>query len=275
MKPNFFGLHANISHWTKIWLSIPVFVLVFLAYFIVSGQRHAENPDDKLFPTFTQMGQSIKAYTTEPESMRKPTPPLWADTASSLKLIGWGVLLSFVVSLLVGLNMGMFRAADAMLNPFITIASSIPPVAIMPILLIAFGKDDLGKVMMIFFGLVFAMIQTIRLATKDVPREQIIKSETLGASTLGIVYRVVLPQVMPKAIDAIRINIGLAWIFLIVSEFISANQGLGYRIFLVRRYLDMSVILPYVAWITILGFTMMLALQYVNKYGFPWYNHGK
>lgn len=275
MKPNFFGLHANISSWGKVWLSIPVFVLVFLAYFFVSEHRHAENPDDKLFPTYSQMGQSIKNYTTQPESMRKPTPPLWADTTSSLKLIGWGILLAFIVSLFVGLNMGMFRAADAMLNPFITIASSIPPVAVMPILLIAFGKDDLGKVMMIFFGLVFAMIQTIRLATKDIPREQIIKSETLGASTLGIVYRVVLPQVMPKAIDAIRINIGLAWIFLIVSEFISANQGLGYRIFLVRRYLDMSIILPYVAWITILGFTMMLALQHLNKHVFPWYNHGK
>ncbi|MGN0902788.1 MAG: ABC transporter permease, partial [Succinivibrio sp.] len=58
---------------------------------------------------------------------------------------------------------------------------------------------------------------------------------------------------------------------LISAEAIAANSGLGYRICLVRRYLDMSVILPYVAWITILAFAMDLILKLISKKLFKWY----
>ena len=51
-----------------------------------------------------------------------------------------------------------------------------------------------------------------------------------------------------------RLGLGPAWIFLISAEAIASTGGLGYRIFLVRRYLAMDVILPYVAWITLLAY---------------------
>ena len=64
-----------------------------------------------------------------------------------------------------------------------------------------------------------------------------IKAQTLGASTWQIVSRVVLPQILPRLIDVVRLEIGPAWLFLIAAEAIAADSGLGYRIFLVRRYL--------------------------------------
>jgi NitT/TauT family transport system permease protein len=61
---------------------------------------------------------------------------------------------------------------------------------------------------------------------------------------------------------------------LIAAEAIAATEGLGYRIFLVRRFLDMDVILPYVAWITLLAFSLDFALRLVNRVAFPWYGAG-
>ena len=58
--------------------------------------------------------------------------------------------------------------------------------------------------------------------------------------------------------------------FLIAAEAIAADAGLGYRIFLVRRYLSMDVILPYVAWITLLAFLMDLALARLSRGAFAW-----
>ena len=69
-----------------------------------------------------------------------------------------------------------------------------------------------------------------------------------------MVLRLVLPQIMPRLITCVRLALGPAWIFLIAAEAIASTDGLGYRIFLVRRYLSMDVILPYVAWITLLAF---------------------
>ena len=61
---------------------------------------------------------------------------------------------------------------------------------------------------------------------------------------------------MPRLIDSVRLSLGAAWLYLIAAEAIAAESGLGYRIFLMRRYLAMDVILPYVAWITLLAFLL-------------------
>jgi len=82
---------------------------------------------------------------------------------------------------------------------------------------------------------------------------------------------VILPQVLPRLIDAVRLSLGAAWLFLIAAEAIAATEGLGYRIFLVRRYMAMDVILPYVVWITLLAYLTDLALRLLSRGAFPWY----
>ena len=72
------------------------------------------------------------------------------------------------------------------------------------------------------------------------------------------------------SLPARRLSLGPAFLFLISAEAIAADVGLGYRIFLVRRYLAMDVILPYVAWITLLAYTMDYALAQFARRGFPW-----
>ncbi len=66
-----------------------------------------------------------------------------------------------------------------------------------------------------------------------------------------------------------RLSLGPAFLFLISAEAIAADAGLGYRIFLVRRYLAMDVILPYVAWITLLAYLMDFALVAVRAPRLP------
>lgn len=68
-----------------------------------------------------------------------------------------------------------------------------------------------------------------------------------------------------------RLTLGKAWLFLIAAEAVAATDGLGYRIFLVRRYLSMDVILPFVLWITLLGFTMDWLLRTLLHWKFGWY----
>ena len=69
--------------------------------------------------------------------------------------------------------------------------------------------------------------------------------------------------------------LGSAWLFLIAAEAIASTDGLGYRIFLVRRYMAMDVILPYVLWITLLAWLMDLGLRQLTRLCFPWYEGAK
>ena len=106
------------------------------------------------------------------------------------------------------------------------------------------------------------------------PAEQLVKAQTLGASSWQLTLRVVLPQALPRLIDSLRLSMGPAWVFLISAEAIAADVGLGYRIFLVRRYLSMDIILPYVAWISLLAITTDLILQWISRKAFPWAHGG-
>jgi NitT/TauT family transport system permease protein len=151
----------------------------------------------------------------------------------------------------------------------------IPPLAILPILFIVAGLGELAKVLLIIIGVAPIIVRDLALRTAELPREQMIKAQTLGASSWQLIVRVVLPQMWPRLIDALRLSLGSAWLFLIASEAIASTEGLGYRIFLVRRYLAMDVILPYVAWITFLAFAMDALLRLVRAKAFPWAQEGR
>ena len=146
----------------------------------------------------------------------------------------------------------------------------IPPMAILPVLFIVFGLDELSKVVLIVIGVAPCLVRDLSFAAKALPREQLVKAQTLGASTWQIAIRVVLPQIMPRLINSVRLMLGPAFLFLISAEAIASDVGLGYRIFLVRRYLAMDVILPYVAWITLLAYLMDLALAKLARTAFHW-----
>jgi NitT/TauT family transport system permease protein len=150
----------------------------------------------------------------------------------------------------------------------------IPPLALLPILFIVFGLGELSKVALIVIGITPFLIRDMSQRTLDIPRELIVKAETLGASSLVIALRVALPQIMPRLIQAVRLSLGPAWLFLIAAEAIASDLGLGYRIFLVRRYLAMDVILTYVLWITLLAFLMDWALRRLSDRLYPWAGKG-
>jgi NitT/TauT family transport system permease protein len=160
------------------------------------------------------------------------------------------------------------------LSPLVKVLSMIPPLAVLPILFIALGVDELSKIVLIVFGIAPFITRDVQQRVEELPAELLIKAQTLGASTWQLILRIVLPQVVPRLLDATRLALGAAWLFLIAAEAITSTEGLGYRIFLVRRFLDMDVILPYVAWITLLAFALDLALRLINRVVFPWYGAG-
>ncbi|BDZ72603.1 MULTISPECIES: ABC transporter permease [Methylophaga] len=245
------------------------FILILLVYLVASNERLAVNPNDKLMPSFEAFGHAIHTMAFEP-SKRTGDYLLWADTLASLQRLGIGVGISALISLVVGILIGIIPLLRASFAPVVTVISLVPPLAILPILFIIFGLGEVAKITLIVLGITPFLIRDVQLRVMALPEELIIKAQTLGASTWQLIVRVVLPQVLPKLIDAVRLSLGAAWLFLIAAEAISATEGLGYRIFLVRRYLAMDVILPYVLWITLLAFLTDYLLRRLSLYAFPW-----
>ena len=250
------------------WGAFP-FIAAVAVYFVFSALRLAENPNDKLLPGLSSFGVAIQRVAID-RDMRTGEILLWLDTLSSLRRLALGLGASTILGLAFGVATGVIPYVRAGLSPFIAVLSMIPPMAVLPILFITFGLDEVSKVVLIAIGITPFLIRDLALRVAEMPGELIIKAETLGASTWQIILRVVLPQIVPRLADSLRLSLGPAWLFLISAEAIAAQDGLGYRIFLMRRYLAMDVILPYVAWITFLAFVMDWALRLFNRRCFPW-----
>ncbi|MBU1191672.1 MAG: ABC transporter permease subunit [Gammaproteobacteria bacterium] len=270
IKRSIWGLHGLAPIWLQRTFALTPFVSLVLLYVIASDYRLEINPQDKLLPSLGQISDSVERLAFNPDP-RTGDYILLKDTLSSLSRLGIGIGLASITGLLLGLNIGLIPATRHLLMPFMTFISIVPPLAILPILFITFGVDELAKVMLIFIGTFPLITRDIVLTVRTTPAEQITKALTLGATTTQVIYRIVMPQVLPKLIDTVRLSLGAGWLFLIASEAIASTDGLGYRIFLVRRYLAMDVIIPYVLWITFLGFVIDWLLQQLIAKRFPWY----
>ena len=263
-----FGLHAQTGKLKYVLMAIP-FIFLLAIYIVGSEIRQAENPKDKVMPSISTMIETTYEYAFEPN--RKGEYVMATDAYNSLRRIILGVSLAAVVGLLIGMNTALFPGMRDLLNPFITFFSNIPPLALMPILLITMGTGEVSKVGLIFIGTVFLITRDVFRATADIPREQVTKALTLGATELEVVYKVILPQIMPSLLSTVRISLGAAWLFLIAGEAIASTDGLGYRIYLVKRYLAMDAIIPYVFLITGLAFILGRALKHLIEWKYPWF----
>lgn len=262
-------INKRPSRAVSVMLGLVPLIMLLLLYMAGSEARLAENEADKLLPSFEQFGDAIKRMAFEP-SKRTGEYLFWVDTQSSLIRLGLGVGIAALTGLIVGVLTGALPSVGSTLNPLLTIVSLIPPLAVLPILFIVLGLGELSKVVLIAIGVMPFIARDIQRRTQEIPSEQLIKAQTLGANTAQIILRVILPQIMPRLIDAVRLSLGAAWLFLIAAEAIASTDGLGYRIFLVRRYMAMDVILPYVAWIILLAFIFDWMLARINYLCFPW-----
>lgn len=269
-KAAWLGLGVPLPRWAAVGLGLLPFVLLGAAYLVLSDIRLAENPADKLMPALSTIGDTAVRYMFQPD-LRTGKYLLLDDWLSSMQRICLGLGLAAFVGLVLGVATGLFPYIRSSLLPFVTFASIVPPLAILPILFILFGVDEIGKVALIFLGSVWFIARDIYEYASNIPKEQIVKVLTFNASLPTVIRRVILPQVMPRLIDASRLSLGAAWLFLIASEAIASTDGLGYRIFLVRRYLAMDVIILYVIVITITGFLLDMLLRKAIATWYPWY----
>lgn len=250
-------------------LALLPFALIIGAYAVASAARLAENPFDPVMPSLADMAETFWRMATVPD-VRTGDLLLWTDTAASLVRLGAGVLISTIIALVLGVGIGFLPYVRATFAPVVAAISLIPPITILPILYVTLGIGETAKIALIIIGIAPVMVRSVARSVSEIPEEQIIKAETLGASTWQIILRVILPQAMPHLVTAIRLGLGPAWIFLVTAEAIAAESGLGYRIFLVRRYSAMDVILPYVAWITLIAYLIDLSLKQFANRAFRW-----
>jgi NitT/TauT family transport system permease protein len=282
MSVGFLLIHAKPNRSLAALLSWTLFAVGIGLYFYVSHGRHRDNPEDRVMPTIAQMARGMYDAALQPaedDEQQAPggslahrffTSMLWKDTRATSRRFFFSMLL-LVPAVLLGLHMGLFPYVGVFFLRFILFFDKIVALSLLPILFIAFGIDELSKVMLIVIGVTPTIILDTFNLTRSVPTEQVVKAFTLGARDFDVAYRVVLKQVMPRVLNSIRLNLKAVMLFLFAGEMIASTDGLAYRIALLRRHMGMDVIVPYVLWVALLLFLVDWGMRMLNRTLHPWF----
>ncbi|HLH41877.1 MAG TPA: ABC transporter permease subunit [Bryobacteraceae bacterium] len=267
-----FRIHAQPGRAASLVLSWLLFAAGILSYFYVAVQRHRENPDDRVMPTVSQMVQAFRDAASKPaeEDDLSAGSMLRKDSIATGRRFLISVAL-LVPAVLLGLHMAMFPYVGALFLRFFQFFDKIVALSLLPIIFIAFGIDELSKIMLIVIGVAPTIILDTFHLSKSVPRETIVKAFTLGAGDFGIAYRVVFKQILPRVLNSIRLNLKAVMLFLFAGEMIASTDGLAYRIALLRRHMGMDTIIPYVLWVALLLFLVDWGMNFLNRKLHPWF----
>ena len=167
--------------------------------------------------------------------------------------------------------MAMFPYVGSFLLRFVQFFDKIVALSLLPILFIAFGIDELAKIMLIVIGVTPTILLDTFNLSKGVPREQIVKGFTLGAGDFRIISGIVLKQIWLRVFNSIRLNLKAVMLFLFAGEMIASTDGLAYRIALLRRHMGMDTIIPYVLWVALLLFLVDVGMSRINRWLHPWF----
>jgi NitT/TauT family transport system permease protein len=282
MSASLLSIYAKPSRTFSVLLSWALFITGISAYLYVSHARHLDNPEDRVMPTVAQMARGMydaalrpaeedEAQATDGSLARRfLNSMLWKDTkATSRRFILSMILL--IPAVLIGLHMGLFPYVGAFFLRFVLFFDKIVALSLLPILFIAFGIDELAKVMLIVVGVAPTIILDTFNLTRSVPGEQTVKAFSLGATDFDAAYRVVFKQILPRVLNSIRLNLKSVMLFLFAGEMIASTDGLAYRIALLRRHMGMDVIVPYVLWVALLLFLVDLGMRLLNRKLHPWF----
>jgi NitT/TauT family transport system permease protein len=255
-------------HWTIGLVAASIAALVVL-YTVVSMIQHARNPKDTTIPSWGQLAQGVaRAVTVDERSHERwIAVDAWA-TGSRLFL---GLFFGIAGAVVLGLLMGCHKGVEAFFAPPLSFLAKIPPTAALAVFFVMVGTDTEMYVAMIAFGILPTLAQAVYLGVRDVPDELLYKAYTLGASNGEIVWNVIFRHMLPKIIDAIRLQIGPAMVYLIAAEMVCGDVGFGYRIRLQSRLLNMSVVYPYLAFLAGFGFAMDHGARRLRRALCPWY----
>ncbi|GAA2235089.1 ABC transporter permease [Promicromonospora sukumoe] len=202
--------------------------------------------------------------------LQLPTPPevlakavdltvsgtLGEDLLASLGRVLAGFLLGSAAAVPVGFLMGWYVPARGLFEPWIQFFRTIPPLALLPLVLVLMGIGELPKVFVIFLAAFLACVISTYQGVVSVDRTLINAARVLGAKDGTIFLRVVVPASSPFILVGMRVGLGSAWATLVAAELLAAQAGLGFRMQQAQTYYDLATIFVSIVAIGVLGLVM-------------------
>lgn len=189
---------------------------------------------------------------------------------NSIQVIFWGFTLSSLIGVPLGILCGTYATISRLQEPFIEFFRYLPAPAFGALAVAILGIQDAPKIAIIFIGTFFQQVLVISNTTRKLEVPLLEAAMTLGAQRLHLLFKVVLPGILPDIYRDQRILLGWAWTYLIVAELIGTSSGITWFITQQARYRNFDNVFAAIMMIGIIGLITDMALARLGKRLFPW-----
>ena len=208
------------------------------------------------------------SFTTEPQ--RRSEQWLHQSLWHSIQIIFWGFMLSSVVGVPMGILCGTFAAVSRIQEPFVEFFRYLPAPAFGALAVAILGIYDGPKIAIIFIGTFFQQVLVVANTTRQLDISLLEAALTLGANRRQLLFKVVIPGILPQLYRDQRILLGWAWTYLIVAELIGTSSGITWFITQQARYQNFDNVFAAIIMIGIIGLLSDVVLAKLGKMLFPW-----
>jgi NitT/TauT family transport system permease protein len=226
---------------------------VAIAIWELVTQTHLVNPG--LVPTPVEVLQTFWD--------RLVNDRLWLDIYMSCERVLIGLACGIVAAIPVAFVLGWYRGARKMIDPLINFFRSLPPIALIPLVIVYFGIDEVAKVVMLFYASFFSGVIVMYEGILQTNPLYVRVARTFGATDREIFWRIIVPLSIPHVLTALRVALGISWATLVAAELIAARHGLGAVIENAANYFQLTTIYMGIICIGVIALAMDSSLRLI------------
>ena len=222
------------------------------------------NPSIRIF--LASPAQVINALVSETQANWR----YFRDVGMSLRRVMTGYSIAFLCAIPIAFLMGWYPIIRNLVEPWIQFMRTIPPIALIPLVVLALGLGESSKHTIIFLSSFLVMVITIYQGIKEVDKTYIKAAYTFGARDWNLFFDVMVPSSFPFILVAARLGMATSLTTLIAAELTGTTFGLGARIQGAQQFMNTSVVLLGIVTIGIIGYVLDKLLLLAEKILTKW-----
>ncbi len=181
----------------------------------------------------------------------------------------WGIFSNTKIIILIGTVIAMLLwwsdFISKVFDPYLVVLNALPKVALGPIIIFWAGNGMTAIIVMALLISIIVTVISVLSGFKGVDEDKITLLKTFGASKLQILKHLIFPASIPTFISALKINVGLSWVGVIMGEFLVAKDGLGFLIVYGGQIAQLDMVMMAIIILSILAFLMYIAVAAYEK----------
>lgn len=257
-------IRKEIGRKQYLLFAILSFAVIFLVWFLIGQSGTVKE-------IFLPKPQNVVRYYID--SVKDGS--LWENMKISIYRITLGFVYAVILGIPVGILVGTFKKFEAVIRPLCEFIRYMPVPAFVPLIMVWIGIGESAKITVIFIGTFFQLVLMVADDALSVPDDLIHAGYTLGSGTKNTIFKILIPAMLPRLMETLRMMIGWAWTYLVSAELVAANTGLGYTVLKSQRFLKTDAIFANILLIGLLGLITDRIFAVFNKKMFPWTEGGK